>query len=204
MRHITSDQERAEIFEVLHDEHYPVDEDRFKVLLDAAQNRTDEERSAEDYFVLASQARFVSDYEEGQKWSQRGLELDSIHPETHAALHNRLGQFHTYQDIFSLAEENFKKAVELQPESEKFWLNLALLYHDNEKWAEAEITYKKILELNPKFSDAHFHLAELYAEQNRNEEAEAAYLEAIRLMDSGSVCHCRDVLWKKGGVVGAS
>ncbi len=180
-RPLTTDQERTEIFELLRSEHYPENRERFDVFLEAAENRSDTERSAEDYFILASQARFVSDYEEGTQWCQKGLALDSIHLETEAALYNRLGQFHRYQEEFNPAEENFRKAIELQPQSEKYRLDLAFLFHDNEKYPESESTYKKILEINPEYSDAHFHLAELYAEMERNDEAEAEFLEAIRL-----------------------
>jgi tetratricopeptide (TPR) repeat protein len=105
------------------------------------------------------------------------------------------GEYQDYKQEQELAIEYFSKAIELQEELglEKNLANslnnLAELYREQGRYAEAEPLYHQALELrkrllgesHPDFANSLNNLANLYNYQGRYSEAEPLYLQALEL-----------------------
>jgi len=81
------------------------------------------------------------------------------------------------------AEDIYRKAIEMFPESARAWTLLGKLLHENlERCDEAEEAYRKAIDLRPEASRAWASLGQLLHEKlNRYEEAEKMYRKAIEL-----------------------
>lgn len=73
----------------------------------------------------------------------------------------------------------YTKAVELNPENQRAWMNLGVLAKQDSRTAEAEQAFAHALELDPGYGYAHFNLAELLSETDRHEEALPHYRAAV-------------------------
>tara|TARA_B100000959_G_C14971609_1_gene619950 strand:+ start:1883 stop:2806 length:924 start_codon:yes stop_codon:yes gene_type:complete len=181
-RHISLPEERKEILKIAQDEPLKkVDEEEKEKLIEAAKNRSDERRSAEDYLALTAEACRTKKYDDGLKLAYAGLNLDPEDKRIKATLINRIGFIYGELKELSLAKKHFKKAIEL--DSTFFWphYNLGVFYNDQKKYAEAEKEYKKAIELNPEDVRSHNNLGITYMNQNKNAEAEKEYKKAIEL-----------------------
>ncbi|GAF92100.1 unnamed protein product, partial [marine sediment metagenome] len=81
------------------------------------------------------------------------------------------------------AEEAYRKALELRPESIRGWMELGhLLYEKMKRYGEAEEAYRKAICLKEDHSCAWFYLARLLSDENirQYEDAEKAYIEALK------------------------
>ncbi len=87
------------------------------------------------------------------------------------------------ENNYPLAEEYYRKSIELNPDYADAYNNLGILIKKDEKrFDEAETNYRKAIELNPNYAVAYSNLGVLLAEdENRREEAEQAYNKAIEL-----------------------
>lgn len=73
----------------------------------------------------------------------------------------------------------YTKAVELNPENQRAWMNLGVLAKQDGRTAEAEEAYARALELDPGYGYAHFNLAELLSQTARRDEALPHYRAAV-------------------------
>jgi len=78
-------------------------------------------------------------------------------------------------------EQAFKKAIELNPNSDSVYVELDQLYRDQGRFAESEQLFKKAIELNPKNGSAYEGLGKLYRDQGRFAEVEQLFKKAIEL-----------------------
>jgi tetratricopeptide (TPR) repeat protein len=88
---------------------------------------------------------------------------------------------HTKQPSPASTEDAFKKAIELNPQSDRAYVGLGRLYRDQGKLSQAEDVFKKAIELNPKNVDAHIELGWAYRDQRKLSQAEGAFKKAIEL-----------------------
>jgi len=79
------------------------------------------------------------------------------------------------------AEESLKKALEINPKSEKAYVGLVDYYQGQEKFVEAEELIKKALEINPKSDKAYLDLARYSQEQGKFVEAEELIKKALEI-----------------------
>ncbi|GBE18933.1 photosystem I assembly protein Ycf3 [archaeon BMS3Abin16] len=86
-------------------------------------------------------------------------------------LHNGLGRLYYLQDRFREAEDEYKKAIEKNPNNAMLHNNLGRLYMDQDRFEEAEDEYKKAIELEPKYATPHANLGELLAESGDLKES---------------------------------
>ncbi|MDQ6785687.1 MAG: tetratricopeptide repeat protein [Acidobacteriota bacterium] len=89
-----------------------------------------------------------------------------------------------YEDgNYNLAEESYRKAIELNPNFALAYGNLGLsLVKDESRLKEAEESYRKAIELDPNFADAYISLGNLLLkDESRLKEAEESYRKAIEL-----------------------
>ncbi|HTY44744.1 MAG TPA: tetratricopeptide repeat protein [Patescibacteria group bacterium] len=78
-----------------------------------------------------------------------------------------------------LAENAFKKAIELSPRNDNAYVALGLLYQAQGQFSQAEDLLKKAAALNPQNDDTVIKLGWLYQGQNKLSQAEDAFKQAI-------------------------
>lgn len=81
-----------------------------------------------------------------------------------------IGKLYRQQGKGSLALEEFKKAIEINPSSELAHFEAGNLYLNMRNENEAEKEYKRVLELNPKFFYASLELGKLYYYRQRRDD----------------------------------
>ena len=72
---------------------------------------------------------------------------------------------------YSSAINNYKKALEYNPESESGWVNLAVSYYQNQQIEMAKSGFRKALSINPNQKTALFNMANLAFTEGRQLEA---------------------------------
>ncbi|MCJ7763163.1 tetratricopeptide repeat protein, partial [Candidatus Bathyarchaeota archaeon] len=87
------------------------------------------------------------------------------------------------EEKFEEAEDIYRKAIKMFPESAKAWTFLGELLHENlGRYDEAEEAYRKAIEIEPKYALVWAQLGLLLQEKlNRFSEAERAYRKALDL-----------------------
>jgi tetratricopeptide (TPR) repeat protein len=150
-------------------------------LIEAAENRTPEIRSAEDYLALGGDKWRAKEYDAALEDVFFGLALKPENTRIKATLVN-LKAF-IFEDLGSieLAEELYKEALPLDPKFPIPHYNLGVFYDKQGKQDEAEAEYKKAIELDSEYAPAHFGLGLLFKKQGKQDEAEAEYKEALEL-----------------------
>ena len=87
------------------------------------------------------------------------------------------------------SEENYIKAIGINPKLAMAYDNYALLLEEIGKKTEAEEHHRKAIELDPKDADAHYNYANLLEELDRKIEAEVHYKKAIQLNPTDADAH---------------
>jgi len=99
--------------------------------------------------------------------------------------YDNLGLCYYYQNQNQLAVENYKKAIELDRNSEhpSAWpyLNLAIVFQLQNDLAGAELNLREAIRLNPDFQQALFQLGLVLESQGKLSEAVEELREAARL-----------------------
>ncbi len=78
------------------------------------------------------------------------------------------------------AEEEFKKALKLNPGKPELYVNLAIIRMKQEKWNEAEKFLKKALKIKPLMGEAHLDLGVVYLKLGKLKEAYRELKKAIK------------------------
>jgi Tfp pilus assembly protein PilF len=101
------------------------------------------------------------------------LELDPYFSDAH----NFLGAVYQEQKRFEEAERYYRTALEnpAYPTPEKVYLNLGLLYAQQERQAEAVEALRRAVEINPRYYQGHFELASLLDRMGKLPEAAREY-----------------------------
>lgn len=79
------------------------------------------------------------------------------------------------------AEEVFKKAIKISPQSAEAHLHLGILFEQTGKIKKAEKEYKKTIKLEPENTVAHIQMGSLFFNLNRYGEAEREFRAAITI-----------------------
>jgi tetratricopeptide (TPR) repeat protein len=74
-----------------------------------------------------------------------------------------------------------KKAVRRNPQYADLHYNLALLYSDRKRYAEAAFELRKALQINPSYLFARINLGVLYEDQERWKEARKEYRRILQI-----------------------
>ncbi|NEQ62775.1 MAG: tetratricopeptide repeat protein [Moorea sp. SIO4A1] len=101
--------------------------------------------------------------------------------------YNDRGNKNHNQGKLGIAEENYKRAIELNPDNVDAHHNLSNLYndhgkknHDQGKLSIAEENYKRAIELNPDNFDSHYNLGDLYEDLQQFDKAGEYYRSAVK------------------------
>ena len=95
--------------------------------------------------------------------------------------HNQLGVVYWDTRRYAEAEQQFKKAIQLDSTSAKFYDNLGLVYKDTRRYAEAVQLYKKAIQLDSTYLKAYGNLGTVYLSTLHYAEAEQPFKKAIQL-----------------------
>ncbi len=79
------------------------------------------------------------------------------------------------KDADSWAVTSYKRAIDLEPASSYFYVELAQVYILKEDLGAATESLLKAIELNPNYSNAHYYLGLIYDKQNKKDEAIAQF-----------------------------
>ena len=91
-----------------------------------------------------------------------------------------------YQDQGNLdqAVEEYKKAIELNPNYLKAYMNLGAVYMQQEKYDQAIEEFNTVIKLNYYYGKAHYNLGYIYLLQGEKEKAQEE-LKILKMMGSG-------------------
>lgn len=93
-----------------------------------------------------------------------------------------LGILYSRSGDFFLAEDSYKKTIEILPSHIGAHVNLGVLLHEQGKTKEAESWYLKALAIAPDHADLIYNTAVLMAEQKRYSDAEKMYLKVLSMV----------------------
>ena len=96
-------------------------------------------------------------------------------------VYNNLGWAYLYAEEYAPAVENFKKAIEMAPDTATGYVNLTTAYLRQNLPAEARASSLRALEIFPKTAALHYNLACAYALEGESEKAIDSLIQAVRL-----------------------
>ncbi|MDD4498170.1 MAG: tetratricopeptide repeat protein, partial [Methanosarcinaceae archaeon] len=91
--------------------------------------------------------------------------------------------------LITEAEEQYKKALEIDPKHLNTHSNYGNLLKQMGRQKEAEEQYKKALEIDPKHLNTHYNYGNLLMEMGRQKEAEEQYKKALEIDPNDADTH---------------
>ncbi len=143
---------------------------------------TNEHRSAEEWFALASQAEEAGDLNEAVRAYRESLMAGGPNVDACFNLANvfySLGQY-------ARAGERYRQALELDPQLWEAWNNLAGVLAYEEQHEEALVAYRQALRLHPTYADAHYNIADTLEELGRTDQAREHWETYLQLEPHGA------------------
>jgi tetratricopeptide (TPR) repeat protein len=131
----------------------------------------DDPQSAEAYYGLGSAYLQQQKSNEARKCFERVLQLHTTYPGTLPNAWNNLGILSAREGNIDLAIQQFRHALQIDPEHSIALQNLGSAYRQKKDWPAAEQALERSLALNPDDPEANYGLAMVYAQQNDNEHA---------------------------------
>jgi Flp pilus assembly protein TadD len=188
-RHQPAQEEREEAIKMAADNPVEISAEEKERLIKAAERRTDEVRSPEDYLILATEAWREEKHDIALEFAFTGLNLKPEDTKVKATLIHRIGSVYDNLEIPDLAIKYYKEAMEKDPKFSWPHNNLGLLYYEQKKYAEAEKECEKAIELDPENAMPHNNLGLIYDKQKKYVEAEKKYNKAIGLDPENALAH---------------
>lgn len=180
-RYQPAQEEREEAIKMAADNPIEISAEEKEKLIKAAELRTDEVRSPEDYLVLATEAWRGKKYDNALKFAFTGLNLKPEDTRVKATLIYRIGTAYHDLKIPDLAIKYYKDALEGDPKFSWPHIGFGSVYLDQKKYSEAEKEYKKAIELDSKDAAPHNGLGVLCQDQKKYDEVAKEYKMAIEL-----------------------
>lgn len=116
-------------------------------------------KSADDWFQEALERENQGDYRGAVEAYQQAVGCEADDPILHFNLGNVLYASH---DLIE-AEQEFRVAVELDPNYVEAWNNLGTVLADLGCYEDSVRVFERALEVFPLYADAHFNLGDVYA-----------------------------------------
>lgn len=135
----------------------------------------DQERTADEWFALASQHEEAGSLTEAELGYRQALLSGGADPVACFNLANVLYALGRKSE----AAERFAISVELNPECAEAWNNLGIVLSELKRSGEAKVALQRAIDLG--HADAHYNLADLLEENGQSREAESswrAYLQS--------------------------
>ncbi len=102
-----------------------------------------------------------------------GLNQDQM--KISALTHFKRGNEYYKQSRLASSAEEYKRAIALDPDQDRFYYNLGLVYYSLHLYDQAIKEYWNAIELNPLFREAWFNLALAFEKVDETEKAFMAY-----------------------------
>jgi tetratricopeptide (TPR) repeat protein len=116
--------------------------------------------------------------------------------------HVKLGTVYQNQGTFDKAIEEFKKAIELDPNSMVAHSSLAYIYEDQNRLDEAITEFKELLRIQPNLPQIHVGLGFLYEKQGMLDDAISEMKKAIQIDPKYSVAMINlGIFYRKKGML---
>jgi tetratricopeptide (TPR) repeat protein len=96
-------------------------------------------------------------------------------------VHVMLGQVQDASGRYELALQEFKRALDLEPNSADATLGMALVYDHEGRTKDAEDAFRRAIDLRPEYWGGYNQLGGFYERHNRHAEAMAEFKHAIQL-----------------------
>lgn len=120
------------------------------------------------------------EYEAGQKYFERALEIDP----NYAAGHNELGYAYAYAREYDKAIAEMDKYTQMLPNEPNPQDSYAEILRMAGKFDQALVHYQKALQVDPKFTSSQLGIADTYALMGDEPRARDEYKKAIELADN--------------------
>lgn len=119
-------------------------------------------------------------FEEVLRMVDTGDIVSNLSPETiRAGCYVGLGQIHFLRNQRAQAEENFRRAIDLDPNIAEAHAYLGKVLQENEQYNEAEAEFRRALELAPDEPNYYYYLGILYHNRGQRERAIEMYQEYL-------------------------
>lgn len=143
--------------------------------LEAAQKRTDETRSPEDYLILASQSWRMKNHTQALKYAASGLALEPEDQRIKAYLTHRLGTILQTMPTEETVVKIYNSAIALDPNFSWPHNSLGLTYRYQKNFEAADKEFQEAIRLYPENTRPHYNLGVSYFLQKRFGEAEKEF-----------------------------
>ena len=92
-----------------------------------------------------------------------------------AVTHFKRGNTYYHQHNVIAAIDEYKRAISLRPDQERFHYNLGLAYYSAVLYRQAIESYLNAINLNPEFAEAWYNLSLAFEKNDETEKAVLAY-----------------------------
>lgn len=104
-------------------------------------------------------------------------------------VYTMLGNAYQETNLYDAAFAAHKKAIEINPNYHKAWVNIGIVYRLTGDLDEAERCYKKAISIHPKYAELHASLGALYIFRGDHRKAIQALEKSIALDPQLAVAH---------------
>lgn len=105
----------------------------------------------------------------------------NIKKTSHLPIHFSLGTAYSFKGQYEKAVDEFKKAIEINPNYVNAYNNLGMAYEEMGLFDKAIVEYKKAIQLKPNYKRAHGNLGSVYGKKRLFDRAIAECKEAIEI-----------------------
>jgi tetratricopeptide (TPR) repeat protein len=99
------------------------------------------------------------------------------------------GMIHEYSGLYDDAEEDYQRALEIEPLNGDFWRRRGDVYQKTSRFAKALQMYQKAVDVQPGYFMNYLALCNLYADQANNDEAIRQCQKVVALVPQLSEAH---------------
>ncbi len=134
-------------------------------------------RSTDDWFQEALECENQGDYRGAVHAYQWAIQQEPDDP----ILHFNLGNVLYGSQQLADAEQQFRRAVELDCEYVEAWNNLGTVLADHRQYDESILAFRRALSVFPLYADAHFNLGDVLAATEKSYEAQQHWRKYLQL-----------------------
>jgi serine/threonine-protein kinase len=99
------------------------------------------------------------------------------------------GMVNEYSGLYDDAEEDYQRALEIEPLNGDFWRRRGDVYQKTSRFPQALLAYQKAIEVQPGYFMNYQALCNLYADQANNDEAVRQCQKMVALVPGSSEAH---------------
>lgn len=192
-----SSMEREKDLGIIPEEHYRIERNQLRQILiekivqlqkekrpEPGPDLVTDQRDGDILLEEASSLYLNGDYREAEKVIKKALEKSFVKYDK-AEAYAILGNIYNRLDYFQDAVEAYQKALQLNPNSGKYWTNLGIVYRLTAQYDKAESCYNKALELDPDYPELYTSLGAFHLTHTMQFSEAITFLEKAIQLDPG-------------------